>query len=82
VLLEGGLILGTIAAVPYLAFLLSHNAMIVAMGTFLALCQQVSGGLADTRFWLVFACIGAVTSRWRLRFSERGNTATPTGLTT
>ena len=51
----------------------------LAMGTFLALCQQVSGGLADTRFWLVFACMGAVTSRGRLRFGERGNTATPTG---
>lgn len=77
VLLEGGLMLGTIAAVPYFAFLLSRNAMIVAMGAFLALCQQVSGGLADTRFWLVLACMGAVTSRWRLRFGERDNT--PTG---
>ncbi|MCK6370097.1 MAG: O-antigen ligase family protein [Gammaproteobacteria bacterium] len=81
VLLEGGLLLGTVAAVPYFAFLLSRNAMIVAMGTFLALCQQVSGGLADTRFWLVFACLGAVTSRWHLRFGERRNTATPRGPT-
>jgi hypothetical protein len=79
VLLEGGLVLGTIAAVAYFAFLLSHNAMIVAMGAFLALCQQVSGGLADSRFWLAFACIGAVTSRWQLRFGERRNFDTPRG---
>ena len=79
VLLEGGLMLGAIAAVAYFAFLLSHNTMIVAMGAFLALCQQVSGGLADSRFWLAFACIGAVTSRWQLRFGERRNIDTPTG---
>jgi len=73
VLLEGGVVLGAMAAVAFFAFLLSRNAMIVAMGTFLALCQQVSGGLADARFWLAFACIGAVTSRWHLRFGERRN---------
>lgn len=79
ILLEGGLMLGTIAAVAYFAFLLSHNAMIVAMGTFLALCQQVSGGLADSRFWLALACIGAVTNRWHLRFGEQRNIDTVTG---
>lgn len=79
ILLEGGLLLGTIAAVPYFAFLLSRDPMIVALGAFLALCQQVSGGLADTRFWLVFACIGALTSRWHLRFGERHSFATHAG---
>lgn len=79
ILLEGGVVLGSIAAGAYFAFLLSRSAMIVAMGAFLALCQQVSGGLADARFWLAFACIGAVTSRWHLSFGERRDIESPTG---
>lgn len=77
ILLEGGLILGAIAGMAFFAFLLSRSATIVVVGAFLALCQQVSGGLGDARFWLAFACIGAVTSRWSLHPDSRRDITYP-----
>jgi O-antigen ligase len=55
---EGGLVLGTLAAVPYLLFLARRvDAWWIAC-IFLLLCQQVSGDLLDSRYWLTFAIVG------------------------
>lgn len=61
-LVEGGLLFGSIMVAGFFSFIRSSCVPVVSACAFLALCQQVSGGLADARFWLAFACLGAATT--------------------
>jgi hypothetical protein len=55
---EGGILLGTAAALPYLAFLLRRIDVWWILCLFFLLCQQVSGDLLDSRYWLAFSIVG------------------------
>ena len=55
---EGGLVLGTAAAMPYMAFLLGRRDAWWIMCVFFLLCQQVSGDLLASRYWLTFCIVG------------------------
>lgn len=55
---EGGLILGTIAVMPYMLFLSRRPDAWWLACVFLLLCQQVSGDLLDSRYWLAFSIVG------------------------
>jgi hypothetical protein len=55
---EGGLLLGTAAALPYFAFLLRRVDAWWIICVFFLLCQQVSGDLLASRYWLTFSIVG------------------------
>ena len=57
VLSEGGLFFGGLFIVPYLIFLLKLNSPFILTPIFLAISQQFSGDILDSRYWLVFAII-------------------------
>lgn len=57
---EGGLALGTVAALPYFLFLFRRPDAWWLACIFLMLCQQVSGDLLDSRYWLTFSIVGLV----------------------
>jgi hypothetical protein len=52
---ELGLILGPLAVLPYLAFLVSPVRELRYLALFLAFSQQTSGDLLDSRMWLAFS---------------------------
>ena len=55
---EAGLLLGTAATLPYLAFLWRRVDAWWILCVFFLLCQQVSGDLLDSRYWLTFSIVG------------------------
>jgi hypothetical protein len=68
---ELGLILGPIVVLPYLLFLISPVREFRYLALFLALAQQTSGDLLDSRLWLAFSLASiavrpAVSSRANL----------------
>ena len=57
---EGGLILGTLALIPFCIFLVvARKTVYYYVALFLLLAQLVSGDLADARFLLVFSFLAA-----------------------
>jgi O-Antigen ligase len=52
---ELGLVLGPLAVLPYLAFLVSPVRELRYLALFLAFSQQTSGDLLDSRMWLAFS---------------------------
>lgn len=59
---EGGILLGSIATVPFLAFLGRPKNPWWSACIFLLLAQQVSGDLLDSRYLLTFSLLGFITS--------------------
>jgi hypothetical protein len=55
---EGGLVLGTLAATPFLAFFLRRLDAWWILCFFFLLCQQVSGDLLAGRYLLTFSIVG------------------------
>lgn len=55
---EGGLLIGTVAALPYLMFLLRRIDVWWIVCLYFLFCQQVSGDLLDSRYWLTFCIVG------------------------
>ncbi len=67
---EGGLLLGTVAALPYLVFLLRRVDVWWVLCLFFLLCQQVSGDLLDSRYWLTFCIVGFLCRSEGLRIPD------------
>jgi hypothetical protein len=57
VLAEGGLIAGSLAVAPFMWFLVSEQRVLTACCMFLAIGQQFSGDLLDSRIWLALATL-------------------------
>jgi O-antigen ligase len=55
---EGGVLLGTLASLPFLVFLLRKVDALWILCVFFLLAQQVSGDLLDGRYWLTFSIVG------------------------
>jgi hypothetical protein len=54
---EGGLLLGTVAAIPFMYFIFPAPAPIRAVALFLFLAQMVSGDLLDARYLLLWSLL-------------------------
>ena len=59
-LTEGGLLLGSLALIPYFWFVSSRQRALVACCGFLAISQQFSGDLLDSRIWLAFSTLALI----------------------
>lgn len=62
---EGGLLIGSIASLPFVLFLFSREKSIFYIGLFLFLAQQTSGSLLDARYLLFFSLLSVATPYFR-----------------
>jgi hypothetical protein len=60
---EGGVILGSLASLPFLAFLFAPRRMFWFVAFCLFLAQMVSGDLSDARFLMVFSFLACFSRR-------------------
>ena len=60
---EGGIILGSFAAMPFLAFLFAPKQKLWFVAFCLFLAQLVSGDISDARFLMVFSLLACFSRR-------------------
>jgi hypothetical protein len=60
---EGGVILGTFAALPFLLFIFSPKKIFWFVAFFLFLAQMISGDIGDARFLMVFGFLAFFSRR-------------------
>ena len=70
---EGGIVIGSIATLTYLAFITRPQDLWWPACLFLLLAQQVSGDLLDSRYLLTFSILGFLCRREGSRFNPSVN---------